>query len=134
MSKAFTIASLSSLVMLVIIDVIWLMNAANFLFKPKIGHLMAEKVTLWAAILFYLIYAVGMAVFAIRPALAENSVSLAFGYGALLGFIAYGTYDLTNQATLKDWSPLVTAVDMTWGTLMTGVACAFGVWLAQKLA
>ena len=133
MSKAFTIASLSSFLILVVIDFVWLTNAANFLYRPKLGDLMNEKPVMWAAVLFYLLYAVGMAVFAIRPAVAEGSVLTALTMGAFLGFIAYGTYDLTNQATIKGWSLTVTVVDMAWGTLVTGVACAAGVWIAQKV-
>jgi uncharacterized membrane protein len=134
MTKSLTIASLSSLAFFVVVDVAWLTNAVNFLFKPRIGHLLAEKPVLAVAVLFYLLYGVGMAFFALRPALAGNSVMMALGYGALLGLVAYGTYDLTNHATLKDWSPVVTIVDMTWGAFMTGVSCAFGVWVAQKFA
>ncbi len=133
MSKTFAVASLSSFLILVVIDFLWLSNAVNFLYRPKLGDLIADKPVIWAAVLFYVMYAVGMAVFAIRPAVAEGSVLTAFTLGAFLGFIAYGTYDLTNQATIKGWSLTVTIVDMAWGTLVTGVVCAAGVWIAQKV-
>ena len=133
MSKAFTIASLSSFLILVVIDFIWLSNAVNFLYRPKLGGLLAEKPDLVAAVVFYLLYGVGMAVLVQRPAVAADSVFTALWMGAVLGLVAYGTYDLTNQATLKGWSVTVTVVDMAWGALVTGVSCAAGVWIAQKV-
>lgn len=133
MSKSLVVASLSSFVFLVVVDFIWLSNAINFLYRPRLGGLLAEKPVLWAAALFYVLYGVGMAVFAVRPALAGGGVLTALWTGAFLGLLAYGTYDLTNQATIKGWSVTVTIVDMAWGALVTGLAAAFGVWVAQKV-
>jgi len=133
MTKSLTIASLSSLAFLVVVDFVWLSNAINFLYRPRIGALLADKPVLWAAALFYLLYGLGMAVIVLRPAVAENSVFTALWMGAFMGLIAYGTYDLTNQATLKGWSVTITVVDMAWGAFITGVSCAFGMWVAQKV-
>lgn len=133
MSKPLLIAALSSFTLLVVVDFIWLSQAVNFLYRPKLGGLLAEKPVLWAALLFYILYGVGMAFLAIRPALAGGGVQTAAWTGALMGLVAYGTYDLTNQATLKGWSITVTIVDMAWGALVTAAACAFGVWVSQKL-
>ena len=114
------------------VDFIWLTTASNFLYKPKLGPLLLEKPVLWAAALFYVLYAVGVAVLILRPAVAEGSVFTALWTGALLGLVAYGAYDLTNQATLKGWSLTVTVVDMAWGAFVTGVVSAFGVWVGNK--
>ncbi len=134
MSKSLVIASLASFLLLVVVDFVWLSQAVNFLYRPKLGGLLAEKPALGAAALFYLLYGVGMAALVIRPALAGGGVLTAAWTGALLGLVAYGTYDLTNQATLKGWSVTVTVVDMAWGAFVTAAVCAFGVWVSEKVA
>jgi uncharacterized membrane protein len=133
MSKPLLIASLASILILVAVDFVWLSNAVNFLYRPKLGGLLAEKPVIWAAAAFYLLYGVGMALLVLRPALAGGGVFTAAWTGALLGLVAYGTYDLTNQATLKGWAVAVTVIDMTWGAFVTAVACAAGVWVAGKV-
>jgi len=134
MTKSMIVASLSSFLLLVVVDFIWLSKAVNFLYRPKLGALLADKPSLVPAIVFYLLYGLGMALLVIRPAVAAGSVFTALWTGALLGLVAYGTYDLTNQATLKGWSMTVTVVDMAWGGLVTALTSAAGVWIAQKVA
>ena len=68
----------------------------------------------------------------VRPALDATSIFASLWMGALFGLVAYGTYDLTNAATLKGWSLTVTVVDMLWGSLLTGLSSAVGVWLALR--
>lgn len=131
MSKSVMIASLSGFLLLVVADFLWLSNAVNFLYRPKLGEMLADKPALAPAILFYLLYGLGMALLVIRP--AAGSVFTALWTGAVLGLVAYGTYDLTNQATLKGWSLTVTIVDMAWGGMVTALASAAGVWIAQKV-
>ena len=133
MSKPLIIASFSSFLLLVVVDYFWLSNAVNFLYRPKLGALLADKPVLWAAALFYVLYGIGVAVLVLRPALAEGGIVAALWMGALFGLVAYGTYDLTNQATIKGWSLTVTVVDMVWGAFITGVVSAFGVWVSQKV-
>lgn len=83
---------------------------------------------------FYVLYAVGVVVLVVLPALEhEHPLGRAILYGALLGLVAYGTYDLTNQATLRGWSSVVTLVDMTWGAFLTGVVVAIAVTMARRL-
>jgi len=107
------------------LDAVWLSVMASRLYKPAIGHLMAEQVNLPAAALFYVLYVAGIVVFAVLPALSERRPWLsALGLGALLGLLAYATYDLTNQATLKGWPWHITAVDLAWGAFVTGTAAA----------
>ena len=134
MTRTLLIAAAAMLVLMAIADFVWLNTATKWLYRPRIGHLLADKPNMVAAVAFYLLYGAGVAALVLRPAVAAGSPGSALLWGAIFGLVAYGTYDLTNQATLKDWSPTVTAVDMAWGTLLTGVSSAAGVWIAQKLA
>lgn len=96
---------------------------ANF-YKPRMAGLLLERPRLDAAVLFYALYIAGVTVFAVQPALEAGGCLRAAALGALLGVIAYGTYDLTNLATLRDWSVTVTMVDLVWGGVATGAAAA----------
>lgn len=104
----------------VAIDSVWLAFVANKFYKRQIGSLLADKPDFIAAAVFYILYMIGLVVFAIDPALEEDSLEKAMGLGALLGLVMYATYDLTNKATLKNWPVKVTVVDMIWGTFITG--------------
>lgn len=114
------------------IDSVWLSTATQFLYRPGIGHLMADTVNFIAAFSFYLIYVVGVVALAAAPA---KSGSGALWRGALLGLVSYGTYDITNQAVMKDWPWLVTILDILWGSFLTAlVACSawWGLHLSKK--
>ncbi|HMS19902.1 MAG TPA: DUF2177 family protein, partial [Sphingorhabdus sp.] len=101
--------------------------------KPEIGSLMYEGgFRLGPAVAFYLLYILGMMIFAVGPALHNGKWQTALLWGALLGFFCYMTYDLTNYATLKVWSTKVTVLDIIWGTLLTGSASLCG-WGATTL-
>ena len=104
-----------------LIDVVWLKLMSRF-YKAKLGDLLLKVPNLTAAVLFYVLYVFGMIVFAVHPALEQQSWGVAAGYGAMLGLIAYATYDLTNLATLKKWSRTIVIVDMVWGTFVTATA------------
>lgn len=80
---------------------------------------MVDKPNLGIALVFYLVYIVGVVVLAVNPALEKGQWTTAILYGGLLGFVAYGTYDITNLATLKSWPNIVAIVDMVWGTVLT---------------
>ncbi len=108
------------------LDAVWLSFAANRLYRPQIGGLMLDTFSVPPAALFYLIYIGGIVFFAIAPALASGRWTAALVRGALLGCLAYATYDLTNQATLKGWSSTVTIADLCWGTFVTGAAASVG--------
>ena len=84
------------------------------------------------AIAFYLIYPIGIVMFAILPGLKSESMSTASLYGALFGFFSYATYDLTNQATLRNWTFELTLIDMAWGTALAAGAATAGFWAASK--
>lgn len=101
------------------IDAIWLGLVAPKFYKNQIGHLMAEKPNFIAALVFYLIFIVGVVYFVVNPAIEAQSMSKLLVAGMLFGFMTYATYDLTNLATLKDWPITVTIVDLVWGTTLS---------------
>ena len=109
-----------TLVIFFAIDLVWLGVVAKNFYRQHIGHLMSADVNWPAALLFYTVYIGGIVFFAIKPAFEDGSASRALAYGAFFGFIAYATYDLTNQATMKNWPVLVTVIDLAWGTVLTG--------------
>ncbi|OGN42342.1 MAG: hypothetical protein A2623_04900 [Caulobacterales bacterium RIFCSPHIGHO2_01_FULL_70_19] len=115
------------------LDAIWLTQVGPRLYRPAIGELLADKPDMRAAVAFYLIYVCGIVFLAVSPALRDGSLMRATIAGAVLGLVAYATYDLTNQATLKVWPLHVTLVDVAWGTLLTAAAAAAGYWLAARL-
>jgi uncharacterized membrane protein len=108
------------------LDFAWLGFVAKSAYRSWIGPLMRDEIHVTAAVLFYLVYVVGLVIFAISPALKEGAWQTAALYGALFGFFAYGTYELTNYATLKDWPLAMVAVDMAWGTALSAVAASAG--------
>ena len=114
-----------------IIDIIWLSFAVKNFYKPNIGPLLNDKPVMWAAILFYLIYVVGLTLVVLQPALANKSVFQAFWMGIVFGVVAYGTYNLTNMATIKNWSVNVVIVDMVWGGILTGVAAGMSLYITN---
>ena len=101
------------------IDLVWLGVVAKNFYRQHIGHLLAAEVNWGAAVLFYLMFIGGLVFFAVKPALEAGSATRALGYGALFGLLTYATYDLTNQATMRDWPVLVTVVDLAWGTVLS---------------
>lgn len=111
-----------------VIDFIWLSLAGPTLYKREIGSLLLDQPNLAIAAGFYLFYVVGIVVLVAGP--ANGDVVKALWMGAVLGFVAYGTYDLTNLATLKGFTPTLVAIDMAWGTFLTGTSAAAAVWIA----
>lgn len=103
------------------LDAIWLSVVANKFYKSQIGQLLLDKPNMLAALLFYVIYIIGVVAFVINPALEKGSWMHALGYGALFGLVAYATYDLTNLATLKEWPVKLVVVDLLWGMVLTAV-------------
>ena len=109
---------LVAFVVFLIIDLVWLGLIAKKFYKKHLGFLMSENVNWTAAIIFYIIFIVGIVLFVVTPALEAKSFSHALVYGALFGFVTYSTYDLTNLATLKNWPVLITIIDLIWGTIL----------------
>jgi uncharacterized membrane protein len=127
------VAYLITLVAFVAIDFVWLSTMANTLYKPTLGDMLAPSFRPVPAVLFYLVYAAGLTFFAVRPGLEGGGLGTALLCGAVFGFVAYATYDLTNQATLKNWSTVLTAADLAWGTGLSGAAAGAGQWLTLKI-
>jgi uncharacterized membrane protein len=120
------IAYLSTAAILVMLDLVWLKLAMGPLYQKTLGPLLAETPALLPAVIFYLMYAAGVVFFAVWPGLQGGDWRRAALYGAVLGLVAYGTYDLTNMATLKLWSARLTVLDIAWGTFLTATAAAAG--------
>jgi uncharacterized membrane protein len=113
-------------VIFLLMDMTWLTLTGNAVYRPVLGPLMADKVDGGAAIAFYLIYIFGLVFFAVRPALASQDWKTAALSGLLLGLVAYATYDLTNQATLRLWALKITLMDLGWGMTASAVASTLG--------
>ena len=133
MTKQLIISFIFVSTIFLIVDVIWLSITVKSVYKPNLGDLLNDKPVLWAAVLFYIIYMIGLTLIIIKPALASNSVLQAFWTGVIFGIVAYGTYNLTNMATIKGWSPSVVFVDMVWGGTLTAFSSYFGILFAKKL-
>ena len=127
MIRQLAFASVAAAIIMFPLDFMWLRSMRPF-YESQMGSILLPEPRLVAAVLFYLMYAVGVAFFAVIPNLGTGTVWSAAAYGAALGFIAYGTYDATNYATLKDFPLTVMLVDWTWGTSLTAVVAAGG-WL-----
>ena len=115
------------------IDAVWLLVIAKKLYAKYLGYLMAAKPNLLAALLFYVVFVVGLQAFVVQPALAAGSVKAALLSGMLFGLVAYATYDLTNLATVRDWPVLITLVDLVWGTFVSGATATAGYLLIRAL-
>lgn len=129
----YAVAYLSTAAVFFGLDLLWLGKVATSFYRDQLGELMLERPNLAVAGVFYLLYVGGIVYFAIQPNLASGTVLNAFVSGAILGLIAYGTYDITNMATLKNWPVMMSLVDMAWGTVLTGTAAAAGLWMTQKM-
>jgi uncharacterized membrane protein len=116
-----------------VIDFVWLTTMGDRFYRAQLGSLMREQANLPVALLFYLFYVVGVLVLAVMPGVEAESVVKAAAYGALLGFVAYGTYDITNLSTLRDWPVVVTVVDLVWGSVLTGSVATVGYFVARWL-
>tara|TARA_B100000579_G_C22693702_1_gene786341 strand:- start:367 stop:771 length:405 start_codon:yes stop_codon:yes gene_type:complete len=132
MKLLYTSTILAALIFLVI-DIIWLSFAVKSFYRPNIGHLLLDKPVMWAAGLFYVIYVLGIAIVIIQPSLNSNDLNSVIYKAFIFGLVAYGTYNLTNMATIKGWSPSVVFVDMLWGGTLTAFSSYLGILFAKKL-
>ena len=130
---AYALAFATVLVIFSIIDTLWLGSMADRIYRPLIGEVLADRFRLAPAIAFYALYAAGLTIFAVLPGLKAGNWTTALMWGALFGLFAYGTYDLTNYATLKGWGLKITLMDMTWGVIVSSVSSAAACALALRL-
>lgn len=116
-----------------VIDMVWLGLVAKKFYNRHIGFLMKPDIGWYAAIIFYLLFIVGLITFVISPAIEKQSWMHAVIYGALFGLITYSTYDLTNLATMKDWPIIVTIVDLIWGMVLSASVSVITYFIADKI-
>lgn len=133
MPKTLLTAYAATAVAFLAVDSVWLSLMASRLYQPLLGDMLAEDFDIVAAALFYVLYVGGIVFFAVKPALERGRAATAALNGALFGLCAYGTYDLTNQATLKDWPAIITVADLCWGTFLTAAAATIGFLAASRL-
>jgi uncharacterized membrane protein len=114
------------------LDFLWLSTTSDALYHRDLGTLLADNPNMTIAVIFYLIFNIGIVIFAVRPALSSGDWRTAALYGALFGFFAYTTYDLTNYATLKVWTLRVTVLDIGWGSFLTGTVASAASMVALK--
>jgi len=122
----FILAFVASTAAMLVLDAIWLSTMAERLYRPQLGDLLADEFRPYPAFVFYALYLFGVVYFAVAPPLRNGGWRNAALNGALFGLVACGTYDLTNQATLRHWPVLVTALDMIWGAFISAVAAVAG--------
>jgi len=115
------------------LDLLWLGVIAKDFYRRQLGHLLSDQPDLAVSGLFYAVYVGGVVLFAVTPALQSQSWASALILGILLGVFAYGTYDMTNLATLRSWPIAMSVVDLIWGSLLTGLAATAG-YLAARWA
>jgi len=113
------------------IDMLWLGLIAKNLYRKYLGSFLSDTVNWTAAIVFYLLFIVGIFYFAILPAIEKNSLAKALLSGALFGFFTYATYDLTNLATLKNWPLPIVFIDMAWGAVLTALVSTAGYYIVK---
>lgn len=126
-------ATLATAVAFLVLDMIWLAGLAKDFNKSQIGPLLQMPINFPAAAAFYVLYIAGLVFFAVRPAVASGEWTQALALGAGVGLLAYGTYDLTNMATLKGWTWAMAGVDMAWGTVLSAACATAGYFAARQV-
>ena len=132
--RKYVIAYIAALVVMLALDFVWL-SAVGTLYRETLGDMLLPEASFPyypPAIAFYLLYVVGVVYFAVIPALNEGRVARAVINGALFGFLAYATYDLTNYATLRNWTLRITLADMAWGAFLSAVGASAGYIAARR--
>lgn len=131
--KTGIVAFASTFVVFVAVDFVWLSGMADALYRPALDDMLAPQFRLAPAVFFYLIFVAALAFFAVLPSLEPGKgLGTALLHGAIFGFAAYATYDLTNQATLRNWSTLLTVADLAWGTFLSALAAGAGHWVTMR--
>lgn len=129
----YIVLFLTTTVIFFAIDMLWLGVIARSFYREKLSFIFTGQVNWTAAVIFYLIYIAGILYFAILPGIHSDNWKLVLLNGAVLGFLCYATYDLTNMATIKQWPLIVVLVDITWGTILTASVSILSYLAATKL-
>lgn len=124
----------SFLFTLIAIDLVWLLGIAKNLYRDQMSDLMASEPKLMAGLAFYLLYALGVCIFVIIPALSKQSWIYALQYGALFGLFCYMTYDLTNLAVIRNFPTQLALIDIAWGSFVTAVCSGIAYWVGSRLS
>lgn len=125
------VAYIGAAVVFAALDAVWLTATNASVYRPALGPVLADAVRPVPAVLFYAVYLAGVVLFAVAPALRTGRWLTAALLGAAFGFVAYATYDLTNQATLKVWATRITLLDLSWGTFVTATGATAGFWAVR---
>jgi uncharacterized membrane protein len=131
--KQILFTYLSALVAFVGIDLLWLGFIAKGVYQKQLGAFLSSSPNWFAAIFFYSLYAVGIVIFAVNPGLEKSQPMQAVIYGALFGFFAYMTYELTNLSVIKDWPAGIVVIDILWGACLTGLVAGIAYYVGSAL-
>lgn len=123
---AFLIAFAATLLAFLVIDAVWISMVVRKLYEREVGELLRESPRLAPAVVFYLGYAAGIVLLAVKPGLAQDSIRVTLAYGAVLGALAYGSFTITNYSVLTHWTMTLVVTDIVWGAVLTAVAAACG--------
>lgn len=130
--KSFFFPFFIIILSMILIDGLWLGIMVKRFYVPNIGHLFGKSMAILPGVIFYILYAIALNVFVVLPALKNSTGYLpVLMMGMLFGMAAYGTYDLTNQAILKNWPWMVTIVDIVWGSCLTGVVSVISTFVTR---
>ena len=131
--KFWLVSYLGTGVAMLVIDAVWLSTMGKLLYRPILGDILLDGFRLAPAAVFYFLYVAAIVVFAVAPAASSGKWTSALMYGAFLGLVCYGTYDLTNHATLKAWTTTLTVIDMAWGAFLTSASATAGYLIARAV-
>ncbi len=132
-ASTIILAYFLTLLVFLMIDLLWLGVLAKNLYRKYLGGLLTDQINWPAAFVFYFLFVIGISIFAIYPAVADKSFATAALSGALFGFFAYATYDLTNLATLKGWPLQIVFIDVLWGSVLTAIVSLSGYYIVLLL-
>lgn len=132
--KSIIYSYLLTFIVFLLIDMLWLGIIAKNLYQKYLGGFLTDQVNWIAAFIFYMLFVIGISIFAIYPAVQKGSVYNAILLGALFGFFTYATYDLTNLATLKDWPLPIVFIDIIWGTTLSAIVSFSGYYIVKWIS
>jgi len=115
------------------VDLLWIWIISRRLYRTNLEGLLRAKFNVIPAVLFYLLYTIGLMIFIIIPAFNNTSLGQAMGMGVLFGMFTFGTYAMVNLSVIRDWSLLIVLVDLIEGMFVTGVACTVAFYLSQVI-
>ena len=128
------LASVSTGVIFFLIDLVWLGVMTPRLYKPQLAAYMADKFNLLPAVIFYILFTIGLMLLVVFPAVERGSILRAVLLGGLLGLVAYATYDLTNLSSIKNWPLIISVVDIAWGTVLSAISATLGYLIVRSMS